>query len=412
VVHALAEHTWPAAHARPHAPQLLPSIVVSTHAAPHRVCPAGQPGPQRPSAQLGLAPAHAAPHIPQLRTSVCRLTSQPFAALPSQFAKPVLHTIPQDPPLHEGVAFGAAGHAPPQRPQCATVFVTLVSHPFARFPSQLPKLATHAMSQRLATHVAAPFAPPAQRLLHAPQCSIAVRGSTHAGSPPGGVQVVLGASHVNVHRPPLQTKPTPQAFPQVPQSVALVFVSMHASPQRVWPAGHTHAPPEHEVPMAQTFPQVPQLRLVVLSVQLAPQAIVPGGHMGPASTTTVTSRLASGAASVPGAALSRAASGVVDPLSTTASIPWTSVGISITSSAGALSAASRRVVSVGMGSGGEQAPASESATSGIKRCEANRLRITVECTASPLRRANRAHRAATAGQRSSTVIPASRCAIS
>jgi hypothetical protein len=48
------------------------------------------------------------------------LTSHPFAALPSQFAKPALQVMLQLPPLHVAVAL-VVPHTLPQLPQLVTV---------------------------------------------------------------------------------------------------------------------------------------------------------------------------------------------------------------------------------------------------------------------------------------------------
>lgn len=94
---------------------------------------------QAPSAQLGVpfALEQDVPHAPQLETLVCVLTSQPFAATPSQLPNPALH-VPRvhDPDAHDSDAF-ARSQIAPQAPQFVRV-VRLVSQPLAALPSQFP----------------------------------------------------------------------------------------------------------------------------------------------------------------------------------------------------------------------------------------------------------------------------------
>ena len=63
--------------------------------------------------------------------------SQPFEALPSQFAKPALHVGMQDPAVQAVVPF-AFEQELPQVPQFASVVFRLVSQPVEASPSQLP----------------------------------------------------------------------------------------------------------------------------------------------------------------------------------------------------------------------------------------------------------------------------------
>jgi hypothetical protein len=55
---------------------------------------------------------------------------------------------------------------------------------------------------------------------------------------------------------------------------------MHWPPHDCWPAGQPQTPPEQPWPAGHTVPQVPQLvALVWVSVQLLPQVIVPAGQV-------------------------------------------------------------------------------------------------------------------------------------
>ena len=136
-----AQNGVPAPHAFPHEPQLLGSTVVSVQVEPQTVCPAGQA--HDPELQIRVA-RHALPHAPQLvvvRTSV----SHPFVRTPSQFAKPAPHEIPQMPVVQIAVVFGAAapGHVTPHVPQFSRSVCRLTSHPVAATPSQSPNPALH-----------------------------------------------------------------------------------------------------------------------------------------------------------------------------------------------------------------------------------------------------------------------------
>jgi hypothetical protein len=61
--------------------------------------------PQLPELHDAAPPTvlHTLPHALQLAGSVFRLTSQPFATLPSQSASPARQAIEQTPLLHAGV---------------------------------------------------------------------------------------------------------------------------------------------------------------------------------------------------------------------------------------------------------------------------------------------------------------------
>jgi hypothetical protein len=57
------------------------------------------------------------PQAPQFVALLRMSTSQPFASIPSQFAKPALQlAMPHTPAVHEGVALGTE-QAFPQAPQ-------------------------------------------------------------------------------------------------------------------------------------------------------------------------------------------------------------------------------------------------------------------------------------------------------
>jgi hypothetical protein len=150
--HALRVQVWWNGHAFPHAPQLLESWLVSTHAPPHGVVagghtqapfeqdpPFGHPLPQLPQLpESWLVSTHVLPHcvvagghgqapfeqdtpfghrwpqLPQLSGSLCRLASQPSPRDPLQSPNPGLHVWPHEPMAQTADAFGGAVQAMPQ----------------------------------------------------------------------------------------------------------------------------------------------------------------------------------------------------------------------------------------------------------------------------------------------------------
>lgn len=98
----------------PQAPQLFVLLVMSTQVPAHIVVPSGHS--HIPARQVAPA-AHAFAQRPQCERSEASTASQPFAALPSQLPKPVLHVNPHTPTAHVGVALGGVGHAVLHDPQ-------------------------------------------------------------------------------------------------------------------------------------------------------------------------------------------------------------------------------------------------------------------------------------------------------
>jgi len=81
--HVPRMHTWPAAQAWPHAPQLAVSERMSEQA-PGQV---RSPGAHEHAPLLQVCPlVQTLPQRPQLMTSVCVFTSQPSAGMPLQLA--------------------------------------------------------------------------------------------------------------------------------------------------------------------------------------------------------------------------------------------------------------------------------------------------------------------------------------
>jgi hypothetical protein len=162
--------------------------------------------------------AHAAPQRPQCETLVLVLVSQPFVRMPSQSPKPVEHVYEHTPAEHTGEALAAAGHVFMQRPQCTVLVLRLVSQPFAALPSQSPKPGLHESPQRPAAHEGAALAPEGQTMPHVPQLAALVARSTQldpqrVSEPQPLTQRPMAESHTGfapVH-----------ATPQAPQFIAL-----------------------------------------------------------------------------------------------------------------------------------------------------------------------------------------------
>ena len=135
---------------------------------------------------VALASEHVLPQRPQLRGSVPVAVSHPSEASPSQLAKPVLQVIVHAPEAHAAVPLVRL-HATRHPPQFDTSVLRLTSQPFDAVESQSPKPVLHdATVHALATH--APVALTGAHVRpHAPQFSALVLVSTHMP-----LQVVTG----------------------------------------------------------------------------------------------------------------------------------------------------------------------------------------------------------------------------
>ncbi len=194
-----AAQTWPPVHTRPHAPQLVLSLMRFTQVPAQSVCPVGHT--QTPIAH-DCPPEHARPHVPHDVLVAVRLVSQPLAGLLSQLPKPALHApIAQVPEAQVADAL-ANTHGRPHAPQWLASLAKFTSQPLAGLLSQLPKPALHAIE----TH-----APPA-----------------HVGIPLVRLQTrphmpQLRASVAVVDSQPLVVMPSQSASP-VAQSVPTMHV--------------------------------------------------------------------------------------------------------------------------------------------------------------------------------------------
>lgn len=137
-----------AGHTLLHAPQLASELeVLVSHPLPTLPSQLPNPGLHPPTAQTpnahAAAPfageAHRLPHAPQFAEELSVSISHPFARFPSQLPKPRLQApTPQTPALQEAEALGDEGHTLPQRPQFAPSAFVLSSHPLPACWSQLP----------------------------------------------------------------------------------------------------------------------------------------------------------------------------------------------------------------------------------------------------------------------------------
>ncbi len=173
-----------------------------THDPEHGIVPAAQVAPHAPPVHnwplgqsVGLAVVE---HAPQWLLSVLVLISHPFAATPSQFAKPELHVpSPQTPAVHVAPAFAKAQRMP-HPPQLFTLLPsTFVSQPFAGAPSQSPNPDAHTPTTHVDAAQACTLTLASEHVVvHDPQCagSLAVRTQSPE-------QFVVPVPHVATHAP-------------------------------------------------------------------------------------------------------------------------------------------------------------------------------------------------------------------
>jgi hypothetical protein len=254
-------HWVPAPHAMPQPPQLLLSVVSSTHAAPHGVCPVGH----WHETVIGL---HVSPAIAEQRgvtftnvpdgSQVC--TASPAgehwlvfgAQLPVQ-PVPATHVLPK--------AVQGCVTTTPLLPQVLLVLVVAlhVTGPGVHMPAHPP----------LTTQV---------ELTQGCGCPGTPLGPQTTSELP--VQVLVPGAHP--HEPPplvaLQTWPAAHGPHEAPAAPQLAVDSAANGWQAFWPAAavqhplhpvaplHVHTPPAHWVPIPQTIPHPPQLLLSVSSL--------------------------------------------------------------------------------------------------------------------------------------------------
>jgi hypothetical protein len=132
----------------PQAPQFITSVWALTHDMPQRTSPgAAQEVPHAPPEHT-IPSGHERPHAPQLVRSVMRGASQPLTGTASQLPKAALHVTVQLPLSQRGAPLLVAGHARLQPPQWGTAVRRSVSQPLAATPSQSPRWAAQWVTQR------------------------------------------------------------------------------------------------------------------------------------------------------------------------------------------------------------------------------------------------------------------------
>ncbi len=179
-VHAPAAHDCPGRQARPQPPQWAVEVWVFTQVMPHPVCPPVHTSEQVP-AEHESPPVQALLQRPQWAAEERVSTSHPLAASPSQLAKPALQAKPQAPAAQVGVALARAGQALLQAPQWAVDVRVSTSQPFAALPSQFAKPMEHpVLPHTPATHVALAPVGTGHTRPHEPQWALLSWVFTHA----------------------------------------------------------------------------------------------------------------------------------------------------------------------------------------------------------------------------------------
>ena len=254
---------------------------------------------------VALASAQRLPQPPQWAVFVAKSASQPFAVLPSQLPKPLLHVIDaHTPPEQVGVPFVASQRLP-HAPQLLRSVVSVTSQPLVDDPSQSARGEVQAAPtpqvptpDTLGAQKAVRPVGAVQRVPQAPQLVTSVVVAVSHPSAVSLLQLAKPAVQAPmVHTPPTQVAPAlakRQRLPQAPQllvSVA-VLVSQPAavvqSPKPERQATCVHVPDTHcctelvGTPL-QTVPQPPQLLLSLCAftqneLDPLPQRVWPVGH--------------------------------------------------------------------------------------------------------------------------------------
>jgi hypothetical protein len=142
---------------------------------------------------LHVPAAHTMPQAPQLVGLVKRFASQPSERMPLQFAKFVLHTMPQWPVVHTGDEFASSGHTVPHVPQFdASVDVFVHTAPHAVSGD------AHDVAHTPPAHIV----PAVHMWPHEPQFALSLAVFTQI--PP---QSTSPTAHVGAHTPAVQLVP-------------------------------------------------------------------------------------------------------------------------------------------------------------------------------------------------------------
>ena len=214
----------------------------------------------------------ATPHEPQFDWLVARLTQ----LLLPHITYPDWHMVPQVPALHSGLSLG---HALPQLPQLELFDVVST-----QLPSPKKPMTPFAHCVWPAGHSHVPLThetPPGQTVPHDPQFRLSVAVFVHAVMDPKGVFVVHEVSlplHM-LHAPLTQLSMLGgQTFPQAPQLLESVCVSVHVPLHTVSPVEQVQLPPLHVAPAPHWLLHLPQLLLsACTSTQELPLHAVSGG---------------------------------------------------------------------------------------------------------------------------------------
>ena len=242
-VHTPRAH-MPMPQERPQAPQLV--LLVSVFTSQPFIgfmSQSAKPGSHETIAQAPAAHPftrtfvrlHAASQRPQCCALVTVLVSQPVVGSASQSPKPVLHaSIAQALMRHAAVALRIA-QARPQAPQLAVSVRLSTSQPFAAIPSQSAKPGAHSMRQAPITQMPTELVPAGHAVPQAPQFIAAVWRLTSQPLVALMSQSEYGAVHMRMPHTPIAHEGAPlatrQVVPQAPQAATLLCVSMQAPSQ-------------------------------------------------------------------------------------------------------------------------------------------------------------------------------------
>jgi len=250
-------------HAIAQVPQWVTEVMMSTQEPAHRVSAVAHPEMQvrvpLTTLQTGAAPPHEVPQRPQLAGAV-RSASQPFNGFMSQSAKPVVQAIPHVPAAQVVVELARSAHALPHRPQLPVV-PRSVSQPFMGFMSQSAKPVAQVIPQRPVAHTAVALAPDGHCPRQAPQWASLVAVLASQPFMGSSSQSAKPVAHARVHRPAVQVAVAlgraAHSLPHAPQCITTVEVSVShpleaTASQLPWPT--LHAATAHWPP---TQPGVP-----------------------------------------------------------------------------------------------------------------------------------------------------------
>lgn len=185
-MHAGSPLATPPAQRTPQERQLFGSVIRFTHVPAQSVVGDVQLLMHAPLTHAEFAPVHAwaAPHPPQLLLSVIVSTHDVPPSPPVHEVKPALHATPQV--LAEQVEWALAWlveHAWPQPPQFSRS-VRVSMHPPPQSVSPVGQLVVHDGAPPSATHAIAAPASFRHRTPHAPQLLLSFCSLTHVPPPP------------------------------------------------------------------------------------------------------------------------------------------------------------------------------------------------------------------------------------